>query len=164
MGLGPIEAKHFTPAAAMGPRAQRAMGRQQRVGGPAGLQHRFVPRPPAVGHPRLPHVQSLAPLQGFMRTQAQACHIPAEMLQALRTTKHLTIRSQTTADRLGPTNQRPHGGQPVSGGSRLRSLGARWAGTTRPRTVVRTRVDAAHCSRRCREGLVNILYYINQVM
>ena len=160
MGLGPIEANHFTPTAAMGPRDARAMVRPQRVGCPAGLKPRCVPRPPTVGHPRRPPLQSIDFLPGFRRTQDQVCHRSADRLKALCTAKHLTIRSQTTADRLGHTNQRHHGGHPVAGGSFRRSSGARWAGTTRARTVVGPRVDAAPVARRCREGLFNILYYI----
>src|SRR5262249_39923547 len=75
--------------------------------------------PPAAGCPWLPHLCIIEPLQRFIRTQEQARHIPTDMVKALSTAKHLPIRSQTTADRLGHTNKRHHRKHPVSGrGSR----------------------------------------------
>jgi hypothetical protein len=96
-----------------------------------------------------------------MRTQEQARHLPTAMVKARSTATPLTIRSQTTADRRGHTNQRHHGEPRVSGESLRHRLGARCAGKTRPRTVVGPPVDVSPSSRRCSEGLVNILYYIH---
>src|SRR4029453_9188345 len=120
MGIRPIEADHFTPTAAMCPRDNRAMVGHRPVGCPASLKHGFVHGPPAAGCPRLPHLCIIESLQRFIRTQNQARHIPTDMVKALSTAKHLTIRSQTTADRLGHTNKRHHGYYPVSGGSHSR--------------------------------------------
>ncbi len=139
----------------------RPMLWHQSVGSPTGLKYGFMHGPTAAGSPRIPHLSILDPLQRFMRTQEQARHIPTDMVKALSTAQHLPIGSHTTTDRLGHTNKRHHGYPPGSGGSLLRGLGARFAGKTRPRTVVGTRVDASPSSRRCREGLRNIVYYIN---
>src|SRR5262249_52520186 len=104
------------------------------------------------------------PLQRFIRTQDQARHIATDMVKALSTAKHLTIGSHTAADRLGHTNQRHHGCRPVSGGSLPLGSGSRSSVAAMPRTVVGTRVDASPSSRRCGEGLLTILYYINGLM
>src|SRR4030095_9964391 len=126
MGIRPIEADHGAPAAAMRTRDDRAMVRPQRVGSPAGLKHRFVHGPPAVGRPRLPYLHIIDPLEGFMRTQNQARHIPTDMIKALSPAKHVPIRSQTTADRLRHTNKRHHGGRPASGGATCSAWPGAW--------------------------------------
>ena len=89
-----------------------------------------------------------------MRTQDQACHIPTDMLKALSTAKHLTLGSQTTADRLRDTPKRHHGRHPASG----EGLCLAWArtGLWQPRPGVATRVDACPSSGRYQEGLPNI--------
>ena len=90
--------------------------------------------------------------------------MPTDMVKALSTAQHVAIRRHAVADRLGHSNKRHHACHPVSGGSLLRGSGARCAGKTRLHTVVGTRVAASPSSRRCREGLRNILYYRNYVM
>src|SRR5207237_9473063 len=117
MGIRPIQTDHFPPVPAMRTRDDCPVVRHQSVGSPAGLKHRFVHSPPAVGRPRLPHLHIIDPLEGFIRTQEQARHIPTDMLKALSTAKHVTIGSHTTADRLRHTNKRHHGCRPASGGA-----------------------------------------------
>jgi hypothetical protein len=156
MGIRPSKADDFPAAAAMLTRDDRPMGRHQSVGSPAGLQHCCVHGPTAAGCPRLPPLYSRDPLQRFIRAQEHACHLPTDMVKTLSTTKHLTIGSQTTADRLGHTNQPHHGCPPVSGGSPLLCVGSRSSGKAMPRTVVGTHVDVSPSSRRCKEGLLNI--------
>lgn len=123
---------------------------------PAGLTHRCGLGPTAAGGPRLPHLPRLDPLHRFIRAQEQARHLSPAMVKALSTAQHVTRGGQTAADRLGDTNQRHHGGHPVSGGSRLRCSGSHSSLEARPLIGVGTRVDAAPSSRRCREDLLNI--------
>src|SRR4030095_5999704 len=114
VGVRPIQAEPFPPAAPMLRGHYLAVEGQQRVGVPACLKDGFVhgssarvPLPP-------PHPHHIDPFQRLIRTQNEPCHIPADVFKPLIPAKQRAIRGQTLADRLWHPDNWPHAWLPWS--------------------------------------------------
>src|SRR5262245_34350741 len=114
MGVGPIQAEHLAPPAAMIRGNHHAVMGHEHVCSPSRFKDCLMHRAAGGSLVVFPYLQVVDPLEGLMRTQNQACQIPADVFETSLSTKDVTILGHPLADGSWHANDRQHTLFPLS--------------------------------------------------
>jgi hypothetical protein len=111
--LGPIEAEHLAAPALRRGGHKSPVAWQQAGAGPACLKACGVHRAPTRLGSAGPDWGLIDALQRLRRTEAEASHLPLNMLTTLCTAEHIPIGGSPLMDRRGPPYDRQHRFDPL---------------------------------------------------